>query len=49
MGFHAPGEAARVPGDSINFSPLGQLADRQTDAFHAAAANSNNHSVALIK
>jgi nitrite reductase (cytochrome c-552) len=28
MGFHAPEEAARVLGDSINFSRLGQLAVR---------------------
>ena len=28
MGFHAPGEAVRILGESINFSRLGQVALR---------------------
>ncbi len=38
MGFHAPGEAARILADSINFSRQGQLALRDRPVGRAAAA-----------
>jgi nitrite reductase (cytochrome c-552) len=39
MGFHAPGEAARILADSINFSRLGQLALRDGPPATTTAAS----------
>ena len=39
MGFHAPGEALRILGESINFTRQGQLALRGTKSFQAIVAS----------
>jgi hypothetical protein len=38
MGFHAPEEAARILGESINFTRLGQMALRGAPSAHAQQA-----------